>query len=152
MPHRRAAKFVAGVIKILDTPPIVNRIGFQLWVLILSIFTSISLLIAGVPPSIEQRLLHPFIYVWVASLFVLPLVIIYAMFKRDRINGLRLECYMLGPYGGVLLVYPIAVIARSGDQAIVTACFSLAAAGASLTTAWLIRRDLRRLGLWKARH
>ncbi len=145
MPYRK----IAAILRRLDEPPIVNRVPFELFILALTFLTGTLILLRSPPRSIEVFLLPIIIYVWIGCLIVFPVVILYALLMKDRVAGLHLECYLLAPFGLVWAVYPLVVIVYSGDQAIIAAALGVTCSFSCVTTSVLIRRKLRRLGLWK---
>lgn len=161
MPHRLVRKsldYLEGphepmwfkmILDRLDEPPIVNRVPFQLWVMLASFNAGVGIFMAQeAPKSIAVNLSPFFLYVWVFMLIAFPVAILYSLLKKNRVDGLRLECYLLFPFGLTILVYPVAVVEYAGAQAIITALFSVCCALSCITTSIFIRRKLVRLRLW----
>jgi len=135
----------------LNRPPLVNRIGFQLWLMLMSIISGLLIILAGVEPTSVNAALSPFfLYLWASTLIIGPLIICYSLFKKNRLQGLILEFWSLIPYGTTLMLYPVMAFAFVGISAIIPALFTGSLGLACLSTALLIRSQLREVDLWKA--
>lgn len=133
----------------LNEPPIVNRIAFELWLLVFSFLVgSILIFTEEAPGSIDSLLPPFFLWVWSITLVIGPLVIAYSLTAKNRLQGLLLEFWTLIPYGLVWLLYGGAVAWVAGKQGLIAVGLACTACASCWTTSYLIRHELRRLGLW----
>lgn len=109
MTHARATEILFG-----------SRHPFQIYMLLLCLFTGLPLLFGRYEPrSIEAQLPGWGVTLWGATLFFGALVALVGIFLPNRVNGLLVEGIGLIATGVAAIIYAVAIIFTIGSAGVV---------------------------------
>lgn len=138
-----------ALFKRLLAPPVINRVAFEIWILLACFISGTSILFTDEAPSSIQSLLPTFfINLYGLSIAVASVVITASLLTKDRLRGLYTEYYTLYALGGLLLTYAAVVLNSVGISGFLPAFITASAGLSCITTSVLIRKTLKEAGLW----
>ena len=133
----------------LLAPPVINRVAFEIWILLACFISGTSILFTDEAPSSIQSVMPSFfLNLYGLSLAAASIVITISLLAKDRLRGLYTEYYTLYALGGLLLTYAAVVIYSVGIPGFLPAFIAASAGFSCITTSVLIRGSLKEAGLW----